>query len=222
VIPAVVIAAGLGTRLRPLTDRYAKPLLPIDGTPVLEHLLRELAAAGIPLATVVTGHLAEQVERFVGDGSGFGLEVGCARQGSPDGSAHAVVAAGATAPYLVLGADMAFARGEIARFAQAFAGSGAAGALAVQPRPGTVELEGGLVQRILGDGVLAMPLWGVGPSVASHVEALPGARPFELATAFQQAIDAGEEIAGIEVGSTRGLTTPFDLLDHNFPYLRSL
>ena len=85
-----------------------------------------------------------------------------------------------------------------------------------------VELEGGLVRRILGDGVLAMPLWGVGPSVARHVEALPGARPFELATAFQQAIDAGEEIAGIEVGSTRGLTTPFDLLEHNFPYLRSL
>ena len=73
-IPAVVIAAGLGTRLRPLTERYAKPVLPIDGTPVLAHLLRELAAAGVPRATIVTGHLAEQVERFVGDGSGFGLD----------------------------------------------------------------------------------------------------------------------------------------------------
>jgi GTP:adenosylcobinamide-phosphate guanylyltransferase len=222
VIDAVVIAAGLGTRLRPLTERYAKPLLPIDGTPVLAHLLRELAAADIPRATVVTGHLAEQVERFVGDGSGFGLDVACARQGSPDGSAHAVVAAGATAPYLVLGADTVFAHGEIGRFARAFSRSGAAGALAVQARPGTVELEGGLVRRTLGVGVLAMPLWGVGPSVAGHVDALPGARPFELSTAFQQAIDAGEQIAGIEVGSTRGLTTPFDLLEHNFPYLGSL
>jgi len=46
VIPAVVIAAGLGTRLRPLTERYAKPVLPVDGTPVIAHLLRELAAAG--------------------------------------------------------------------------------------------------------------------------------------------------------------------------------
>ncbi len=221
-IHAVVIAAGLGTRLRPLTERHAKPLLPVDGTPVLAHRLRELAGAGVPRVTIVTGHLAEQVERFAGDGSGFGLEVAYARQGSPDGSAHAVVAAGATAPYLVLGADMVFARGEVGRFAQAFARSGADGALAVQPRPGTVELEGGLVRRILGDGVLAMPLWAVGPSVASHVEALPGARPFELSTAFQQAIDAGEQIVGIEVGPTRGLTTPFDLLEHNFPYLGSL
>ena len=52
-IPAVVIAAGLGTRLRPLTDRYAKPVLPVDGTPVIAHLLRELAAAGAPHVTVV-------------------------------------------------------------------------------------------------------------------------------------------------------------------------
>ncbi len=67
-----------------------------------------------------------------------------------------------------------------------------------------------------------MPLWAVGPAVASRIDALPGAPPFELSTAFQQAIDAGEQIAGIEVGPTRGLTTPFDLVEHNFPYLRSL
>ena len=221
-IDAVVIAAGLGTRLRPLTERYAKPVLPIDGRPVLASVLRELADAGVPRVTIVTGHLAEQVERLAGDGSGFGLDVRFARQGSPDGSAHAVVAAGATAPYLVLGADVVFAPGDVGRFARTFACSCAAGALAVQPRPGTVELEGGLITRILGDGVLGMPLWAVGPAVAAHVEALPGARPFELSTAFQQAIDAGEQIAGIEVGPTRGLTTPVDLLLHNFPYLRSL
>jgi NDP-sugar pyrophosphorylase family protein len=222
VIPAVVIAAGLGTRLRPLTERYAKPVLPVDGAPVLAHVLRELADAGVPRATIVTGHLAEQVERFVGDGSGFGLDVTFARQSSPDGSAHAVVAAGARAPYLVLGADTVFAPGEIGRFARAYAASGAAGALAIQPQPGTVELQDGLIRRILGSGVLAMPLWAVGPAVASRIEALPGARPFELSTAFQQAIDAGEQLAGIEVGQTRSLTTPFDLLEHNFTYLGSL
>jgi GTP:adenosylcobinamide-phosphate guanylyltransferase len=222
VIPAVVIAAGLGTRLRPLTERYAKPVLPVDDAPVLAHLLRQLADAGVPHTTIVTGHLAAQVERFVGDGSGFGLEIEYARQHSPDGSAHAVVAAAAKPPYLVLGADVVFADGEVGRFAHAYASSGAAGAIAVQPRPGTVELADGLVRRVLGDGVLAMPLWAVGPAVASRVDALPGAPPFELSTAFQQAIDAGEEIAGIEVGPTRGLTTPFDLVEHNFPYLRSL
>jgi CTP:molybdopterin cytidylyltransferase MocA len=222
VIPAVVIAAGLGTRLRPLTERYAKPVLPVDGTPVIAHLLRELAAAGAPHVTVVTGYRAEQVEQLIGDGGGFGVEVTYARQSTPDGSAHAVAAARATPPYLVVGADLVFTPGEIGRFATAYADSGASGAIAVRPQPGTVEVDEGVVGRVLGDGVLGMPLWAVGPAVAPRIEALPGRRPFELSTAFQQAIDAGEQIAAIEVGPARGLTTPFDLVEHNFPYLRSL
>ena len=221
-IPAVVIAAGLGTRLRPLTERYAKPVLPVDGVPVLAHVLHELAAAGAPRVTVVTGPLAEQVERLGGDGSGFGLELAYASQGSPDGSAHAVAAAAPTPPYLVVGADMVFARGDVGRFAAAFAESGAAGALAVEQRPGTVELERGRVSRILGAGLLAAPLWAVGPSVAPYVAALPGSPPHELAAAFQLAIDAGEHVAGVEIAPTRGLTTPLDLLERNFPYLGGL
>jgi dTDP-glucose pyrophosphorylase len=171
---------------------------------------------------VVTGHLAEQVEGLVGDGRGFGLEVGFARQDSPDGSAHAVVAARAEAPYLVLGADQVYPPGELGRFAAAFASSGAAGAIAVQDRPGTVETEDGRVVRVLGEGVAGVPLWAVGPTVAPHVEALPGRAPFELATAFQQAIDAGEHVVAIMIGPTRDLTTPHDLLAHNFPYLSQL
>jgi bifunctional UDP-N-acetylglucosamine pyrophosphorylase/glucosamine-1-phosphate N-acetyltransferase len=222
VIRAVVVAAGLGTRLRPLTERYAKPVLPIDGAPVVAHVLRELAAAGVRDVTVVTGHLGEQVASIAGDGSGFGLDIAHARQASPDGSAHAVAAARAVPPYLVLGADVVFSPGDVAAFARAYVESGASGALAIRPLPGTVEVRDGRVARVLGEGVLAMPLWGVGERIAEYVEALPGEAPFELATAFQLAIDAGEPVAGIEVGPTRGLTTPLDLLEHNFPYLGSL
>jgi GTP:adenosylcobinamide-phosphate guanylyltransferase len=222
VIRAVVVAAGLGTRLRPLTERYAKPVLPVDGAPVLAHVLREVAAAGIRDVTVVTGHLGDQVEKLVGDGSGFALDVAYARQESPDGSAHAVVAAGATPPYLVLGADVVFAQGDVSLFVDAYTHSGASGGLAVRPLPGTVQVRDGRVERVLGDGMLGMPLWAVGERIAGHVEALPGQAPFELAAAFQHAIDAGEPVAGIEIGPTRGLTTPFDLLQQNFPYLSSL
>jgi CTP:molybdopterin cytidylyltransferase MocA len=219
---AVVIAAGLGTRLRPLTERYAKPVLPIDGKPVLALLLRELAEAGFDAVTIVTGHLAEQVERLVGDGSGFGLEVRYARQGSPDGSADAVLAAAPTAPYLVLGADKLFTRGDVGRFVVAFADSGAAGAIAVEDRLGTVQIRNGLVERVLGEGCVGAPLWAVGAAVAAHVETLPGQPPFELALAFQHAIDAGERVAGIQIGPTRDLTAPVDVLEENFPYLRNL
>jgi dTDP-glucose pyrophosphorylase len=229
-LPAVVMAAGIGSRLRPLTELYAKPLLPIDGRPVLATLLRELAAAGCPHVTLVTGHLGEQVEAFVGDGSAWGLSLTTARQARPDGSADAVVTAAATPPYLVVGADTVFAPGELQRFDAAFASSGAAGALAVRPRAADeprssgVVVEDGRIRELRAPaGAFAgAPLWAVGPRIAAFVDALPGAPPYELATAFQQAIDAGEHVAGIEIGPTRDLTAPADLLRENFPYLQAL
>ena len=60
------------------------------------------------------------------------------------------------------------------------------------------------------------PLWGLTEAIG--LDGLPGP-PFELATAFQRAIDAGALISAIEVGRTRHLTTPADLVRENFPYL---
>ena len=59
----VVMAAGEGTRLRPLTERWAKPVLPIDGRPVLATLLREVAAAGFRRAWLVTGRRETEAGR---------------------------------------------------------------------------------------------------------------------------------------------------------------
>src|SRR6185436_9433811 len=104
------MAAGEGMRLRPLTERWPKPVLPIDGRPVVATLLRELAAAELRRVWVVTGHLAEQVEELVGDGTAFGVEVRCVRQPEVLGSADAVqraLGAGATLPALVSAADTA-------------------------------------------------------------------------------------------------------------------
>src|SRR5690349_8349029 len=86
-VEAVVMAAGEGRRLRPLTERYAKPVLPVDGRPVVVTLLHELRAAGIDRVTVVTGHLAEQVEQLL---DGFPLALRFVRQPEPSGSADAV------------------------------------------------------------------------------------------------------------------------------------
>ena len=71
-IPAMLLAAGRGERMRPLTDSCPKPLLPVQGVPLLEWHLRALAAAGVPRAVVNTAWLGEQVAaRF---GSVFALE----------------------------------------------------------------------------------------------------------------------------------------------------
>lgn len=222
-IPAVVMAAGLGTRLRPLTESYAKPVLPIDGAPVVARLLRELASADCQRVTVVTGHLAEQVERLLGDGSGFGVSIRYVRQPEADGSADAVRRAAEEPPYVVTAADTVFAAGSVAAVVR---GARPAGAVAVRRFPARVpvRMRDGLVERVRdpdGPGELsAAPLWIVGPPV--HDRLCRDGKPWELAAAFQSAIDAGEQIAGVEIAATRDLTAPVDVLEQNFAYLRGL
>jgi NDP-sugar pyrophosphorylase family protein len=207
-------------------------VLPVDGRPVIGILLRELAGAAIERVTVVTGHLAGQVEELVGDGSAFGLAASFVRQPEPLGSADAVVRAlhaGARPPLLVTGADTLFAAGDLGKFLAEAAD--AAGAVAVRrapppdpPHRSPVRIVGGRVERVLDDDLenplAGAPLWLLGPGAARFLDPLPGNPPYELSTVFQLAIDAGEEIAGIEIGRTRDLTAPVDLVRENFPYLR--
>jgi dTDP-glucose pyrophosphorylase len=232
VTDAIVMAAGEGTRLRPLSERWPKPVLPIDGRPVIATLLRELAAAGCRRVAVVTGHLAEQVEALVGDGSGFGLEVAFTRQPGVLGSADAVrrgLAAGAEPPLIVTAADTVFERGDVARFAAAYRASGAAGAMSGRREPPpdpphrfALRIVGGLVAAPLdsdpANPISGAPLWGFGPELVPFLDGLSGP-PFELGDAYTNAIAAGLPVAGIEIGRTRDLTHPEDLILENFTYL---
>ena len=225
----VVMAAGQGRRLRPLTDRWPKAVLPIDGRPVLATLLRELQSAGIARVWLVTGHLREQVEALAGDGMPFGLEVRTVHQPSVLGSADAVaraVAAGAAPPLVVCASDTVFRPGDIALFVDAFAASEAAGAIAVRddppPGPGRpgIDVADGFVRTIGGAGSRGFsgaPLWGLGAAIVERLRC--DREPFELENSFRAAIEAGERIAAIEIGKTRDLTDPLDLVQENFPYL---
>ena len=230
---AVVLAAGEGRRLRPLTERWAKPVLPIDGRPVIGTLMRELADAGMQRATVVTGHLAEQVESLLGDGSAFGIEIRFARQPRRDGSADALaraLAAGAEPPFLITAADTVYTPGDVGRFADAFASSDAAGAIAGRrglvpsaAKPGLAVADGRVVKVFdldPGNELTSAPLWALRPALRPFLERLPGP-PFELRDGYQRAVDAGEEVLAVEIRRTRDLTSPVDLVVQNFPYLAS-
>jgi NDP-sugar pyrophosphorylase family protein len=220
------MAAGLGTRLRPLTDRWPKPILPIDGRPVIVTLLHELAAGGFESFVVVTGHLAGRIEELL---ALLPYPIRIARQPDPVGSADAVRRAGVEPPYLVTAADTVYSRGDPGRFWRGFEESGAAGAISIRHQPGRpaytrIRAEHGRVVRVVDpsdeSGFTAAPLMAVGPSVAERIAGkLPGP-PFELAHAFQETIDAGERVEAIEIGKTRDLTDPLDLVEENFSYLR--
>jgi CTP:molybdopterin cytidylyltransferase MocA len=269
-LDAVVMAAGEGSRLRPLTERWPKPILPIDGRPVLGTLLRDLAGAGFASVTIVVGHLGDHVRTLVGDGSGFGLRVGYVDQPEPLGSADAVRQAlktGARAPLLVAAADTVFRPGAIAAAMQAWLVSGTTAGIAVRAvraeelgQRSRVRVENGNIVELgtpgpaghgqpsdrlsqarvsgrsekcespalaghsgptgLSDSLslAAAPLWFLGEPVAARLDTLPGP-PFELAEALRAAIAAAEPVAALEVGPTRDLTRPADVVSRNFPYL---
>lgn len=87
---ALIMAGGLGSRLSPLTDSTPKPLLPIDGQPLLHRLLRQVADAGVRECWLSILYLGEQIEESVGDGSAFGLQVRYVRETDPLGTAGAL------------------------------------------------------------------------------------------------------------------------------------
>jgi glucose-1-phosphate thymidylyltransferase len=237
-VDAVVMAAGEGRRLRPLSQRWPKPVLPIDGRPVIALVLRELADAGFTEAWLVVGHLHEQIEALIGDGSGFGLTVRYARQSAPVGSADAVrraLEAGAQPSVVAVGADTVFTPGTIAAARDRWLASRTSGALAVRevpaaevPERSSVIVEGDRLVGVMekppdaSAGTLAgAPLWFLGEELCASLPDLPGP-PFELATAAQRALEAGAALAALPIGPTRDLTRPEDVIVRNFPYLSSL
>jgi len=80
-IPVAVLAGGLATRLRPITEKIPKSLIPVAGKPFLAHQLELLRSRGIRRAVLCVGYLGEMIQRQFGDGSAFGLRLDYAFDG---------------------------------------------------------------------------------------------------------------------------------------------
>jgi NDP-sugar pyrophosphorylase family protein len=86
-VKTVILAGGLGTRLKPFTEIIPKPLLPLGDKSILEHQILGFRNSGCSDVYVATNYMAELVEAFVGDGSRFGLRVHVSRERKPLGTA---------------------------------------------------------------------------------------------------------------------------------------
>ena len=106
---AMILAAGLGERLRPLTDHTPKPLLKVNGKPLIQHHIENLAAAGIREIVVNTSWLAEKIEAFLADGARFGVSIKWSREDEPletgGGIRRALPLLGGD-PFLVINGDI--------------------------------------------------------------------------------------------------------------------
>ena len=86
---AVILAAGKGTRMKELTTDLPKPMLKVQGMPILEHIIAGLKASGIREFFIVTGWRAEAIESYFGNGERWGVRIQYGRQMVQDGTGKA-------------------------------------------------------------------------------------------------------------------------------------
>ncbi|MCE8422749.1 MAG: NTP transferase domain-containing protein [Candidatus Methanoperedens sp.] len=90
---AVILAAGKGTRMGPLTENRPKVMLPIVNRPLLEHIILTLKIAGIREFFIVVGYCKEKIIEYFGNGSGLGIRIEYIEQKSLKGTADAIAVA---------------------------------------------------------------------------------------------------------------------------------
>ena len=106
---AMILAAGFGTRMRPLTDHCPKPLLPVAGRPLIGHHLMRLAAAGIDDIVINVSYRGEQIIEALGDGSDYGVRIAWSREEVPletGGGIRQALPLLGEAPFLLVNGDI--------------------------------------------------------------------------------------------------------------------
>ncbi len=224
----MVLAAGLGSRMRPLTERTAKPLLPLGGRTLLDHALDRLQEAGVTHVVVNTHWQAALVQRHLGRRCDGPTVVLRAEETLLDtgGAVAAALAAGALehAPFFVVNGDSFWLDGPsqtLARLAQAFDPASFDGVLLVHR---TFQVHGEV-----GRGDFTLDTWGrlrrrrereVAPYVFAGVQlatpalfAKPPPSPFSANAMWDRAIDSERLHAVVHDGLWFHLSRPADLSD---------
>jgi NDP-sugar pyrophosphorylase family protein len=226
--PIAVLAGGLATRMRPLTERVPKALLEVAGEPFIAHQLRLLAREGIADVKLMVGHCWEQIAGFVGDGGSFGVRVeyivdGPVLLGTGGALRHAL---DRLAPEFLVTYCDSWLDAPYAPVVETFRASGQPALMCVYRNnnrwdASNVEFENGIVRRY--SKKLRVPEmrhidWGLGMLKVSAVAAWPMDEPWDLAELYEELSIAGG-LAGYEmtrrfyeIGSHEGLAETNHLL----------
>jgi NDP-sugar pyrophosphorylase family protein len=226
--PIAVLAGGLATRMRPLTEQLPKALIEIAGKPFIAHLLRLFAREGIREVKLLVGHCWEQIARFVCDGGNFGVRVdyivdGPTLLGTGGAVRHALAHLGPE--FLVTYCD-SWLDAPYAPVVEAFRASGRPALMCVYRNENrwdasNVQFEDGVIRRYSKKNrVPEMHYidWGLGMLRASAVSARPLGEAWDLAELYEE-LSARGSLAGYqvtrrfyEIGSFEGLAETRQLL----------
>lgn len=220
-LPVAILAGGLATRLRPLTETIPKSLVEIDGEPFLWHQLRLLRENGIERVVLCVSHLGEKVRDSVGDGKAFGLHIDYSFDGATLlGTAGALKRAQALLgeAFFALYGD-SYLPIDWAAVERAFRESGKAGLMTVYRNEGqwdssNVEYVNGRIlayNKKLRTARMRHIDYGLGVLRGAALAGVPEGQAWDLATLYQELLEAGELAAFeapqrfYEIGSFGGI-----------------
>lgn len=221
---AMILAAGRGERMRPLSDACPKPLLAVGGTPLIVWQLRALVAAGFADVVINVAHLADQLVAAIGDGARFGARVQWSRE------PEALEAAGGIAtalpllgggPVLVVSGDVwtRFDYARLAPVAEAIArGDAASVHLVLVPNPPyhargdfALQPDGPRPARVLRDGAPRLTYGNIGVYDAALFAELPRGTRLKLLPYLDDWIARGRVTGERYDGPWENVGTPDDL-----------
>jgi NDP-sugar pyrophosphorylase family protein len=219
-IPALVLTAGVATRLRPLSLVRAKAALPVAGEPLASRILRSLAASGVTDAVLNLHHLPHTLTSLLGDGSGLGIRVRYSWEvpllGSAGGPARALGLLGST--FLIVNGDT-LTDADVGAVIRQHEGSGALVTMAVVPNTEPLKYGGvqvaadgrvtGFVRR--GSTDASYHFIGIQVAGAEAFASVPVGRPHETVGALYPSLIASRP------GSVRACVTTADFLDIGTP-----
>ncbi len=207
-LPVVILAGGLATRLRPITEKIPKALVEINGEPFVAHQLRLLRRNGVERVVMSVAYKGEMIQEFAGDGSGYGLHIdyvfdGPTYLGTGGAIRNALPYLGES--FLTLYGD-SYLPCDLASVQAAFTASGLQALMTVYENDGlfdtsNVEFSGGRIIRYdKRERTTSMRHidYGLGVFRASAFEPYPAGEALDLATVFQDVLRAGQ-LAAFEI-----------------------
>jgi UDP-N-acetylglucosamine diphosphorylase/glucosamine-1-phosphate N-acetyltransferase len=231
-LKAIILAAGEGSRMRPLTYTRPKVMLPMANKPILEHLLIEAREAGVGDFVFVVGYHDEQVRDYFGGGGRWGVSIDYCTQRKQLGTADALrtVEGLADGNFLLINGDVIIGREDIRRLADR--GDNTLGVIEAEDTRdlGVVDLDGDRVVRIRekmenpGSRMANAGLYLFTPDIfdtMSHISKSPRGE-YEITDSLQFMMDEGHPVFYHELDYWLNLSYPWDLLSANESLMNKL
>ncbi len=241
-LKAVILAAGQGVRLRPLTDNKPKHLIPIAGKPVLEHLIRNLTTNGIPDILLIVSRTDDSIKKHFGNGEILGAKLSYALQPGVLGTAHALGMARDFTnkePFVAMYGDIYVHSDAVKRVVNGCREESSDASMALVPVSapqffGIATVEQGYVQSLvekpsaeaLRGNLANAGIFTFSPNIFDAIEKTTKSErgEFEITQSIRLLIESGVKVKAVklEPGTWKDIGRPWDLLEANELALRTI